>query len=326
MLPYNTSISFTLDQCVTTTTVCFDESRERDSIEIYSPYSTSVKELFSNDASLHDKDRLLFQHIDRIRKIANIQTRVRVSSKNSFPTASGIASSASGFAALTLALVAAATRIAPDNAELQKYMADTAALSRLTRQSGSLSAMRSIGDGFVEATFVPQSYDCFSQTLAPPDHWKLCDLVVITEQKEKKISSLKGHLAAPSSPLFAKRIAELPERIHQCRKAIREKNFPLLGECMEADALSMHLVAMTSEPPLYYWNTATISLIAAVHTLREDGLACYYTIDAGANVHVICEQENAEKIAAQLRAINGVQQIIPNIPTIGAHLSDTHLF
>lgn len=136
--------------------------------------------------------------------------------------------------------------------------------------------------------------------------------MAIVSAEKKDISSSYGHVLADSSPYFTARLAELPVRIEKCRESISSKNFTLFGECIEADALSMHCVMMTSSPSILYWNAGTIQIMQAVKKWRKEGLESYFTIDAGANVHVICEGKDKEVVDEQLRKLSEVRETIVN--------------
>ncbi len=274
-LPANPSISMNLSACITTTTVEFSSDFEND----------VVTEGFDN--------RRILDHIDRIRNMAGKKESVHIVTNNSFPTSAGIASSASGFAALT---VAAATAL-----NLQLSEKELSALARL----GSGSASRSIPDGFVKWEGE------YAHSLYPPDWWDLLDIIVILATKAKKISSSVGHDRAGSSPFFLKRLEALPERIARLETALKTKNFPMLGQVIEEDCLDMHHVMQTQAPPLQYWNEKTKEVLKMIR-----GLPAHFTIDAGSNVHVICEAKNEENVIRKLRKY----QLIVNKPALGAHI------
>jgi diphosphomevalonate decarboxylase len=83
-----------------------------------------------------------------------------------------------------------------------------------------------------------------------------------------------------------------------------------LGPLIEADALAMHFVMMTSHPALFYWSPATLNIIKKCHEWREQGLQVYFTIDAGPNVHLICEDYQEAELLSQLRHVEGVEQVL----------------
>lgn len=282
-LPYNPSISMNLSSCTTTTTVEFLDDFKQD----------IVTEGF-------DKKRII-AHIDRLRTVAGNRQKVRVTTKNSFPTSAGIASSASGFAALT---VAAATALGLELSE--KELTD---LSRL----GSGSASRSISPagGFVKWE------DSYAHSLYPPEYWDIRDIICIVDQSQKHVSSAVGHEGATTSPVFAKRLEAVSGRIERIEEALRTKNFTLFGEVTEEDCLDMHRVMQSQNPPLLYWNDATRKIMSDVIAWRKQGIPVYFTIDAGPNVHLICEGKDERRVTEK---IGNTYQIIVNKPARGAHI------
>jgi diphosphomevalonate decarboxylase len=225
-----------------------------------------------------------------------------VESSNNFPTGAGIASSASAFAALSLAASAAA------GLEL-----DERALSRLARR-GSGSACRSIPAGFVEWQAGEDDLSSYACSIAPPEHWDLVDCIALVSLAHKPVGSTKGHAFADSSPLQGARLAGAPRRLEICRQAILARDFEMLVEVMQLDSNLMHAVMMTSSPPLLYWRPATLAVMQAVGEWRKSGVAAGYTIDAGPNVHVICPGEIMDQVVVLLREIPGVETVLTARP------------
>jgi len=157
-------------------------------------------------------------------------------------------------------------------------------------------------------------------SLAPPEHWALADVVAVVDAGAKKIGSAENHRLAASSPYFATRLAELPARLAATRAAIAARDLELLGEAIEADAVSMHVVCMTSRPPSFYWSGGTLEIIHAVRAWRAEGLQSYFTIDAGSNVHVICAAPDRAEVARRLAELPGVQFTIGNLVGPGARV------
>jgi diphosphomevalonate decarboxylase len=225
-----------------------------------------------------------------------------VISENNFPTGSGIASSASAFAALALAASTAA------GLDL-----DEKGLSILAR-TGSGSAARSIPGGFVEWHPGNGHQSSYAYTIAPPDHWDLADLVAVISKAHKATGSTSGHALADSSPLQAARVADAPRRLATCRRALLDRDFDKFAEVVELDSNIMHAVMQTSTPPLIYWQPATVAVMHAVRSWRNSGLPVCYTIDAGPNVHVITLKEEYSKVNRLLKDIPGVEDVLPAFP------------
>jgi len=301
-LPYNESVSMNLDRCLTTTTVEFDARLAADEVAI-APYGGAP-----GPAHGRPGERVVAQ-LDRIRAVAGELARARVSSANNFPSDAGIASSAAAFAALTVAAVAAL------GLEL-----DEPSLSALTRRSGSGSACRSIPTGFVYWQDDGSDAGSYGVSVAAPDAWDIADVVAVVDAGAKRVSSADNHRLAASSPYFATRLGEVPARVEQALQAIRDRDLGLLGAVCEADAVSMHVVAMTAQPPSFYWLPGTMAVIHALHAWRQDGLFGYWTIDAGPNVHVICAAADAPEIERRLAALPEVRFTIANRPGEGARV------
>jgi diphosphomevalonate decarboxylase len=153
----------------------------------------------------------------------------------------------------------------------------------------------------------------------------LCDVIAVVHTGEKEVSSTVGQQAASRSPLFLGRLASLPQRLAATRSAILQRDFAALAPLLEAEALSMHAIMMTSEPPIIYWQAETVILIHAVRRWRAEGLPVAFTIDAGPNVHLICPAEHVEEVIAQVRTLGCVDMMIVNHPAGPAHLVDQHL-
>jgi diphosphomevalonate decarboxylase len=300
-LPYNGSISMNLDTCLTTTTVDFDPALSSDEVTL-TMYGQQPQ-----PATGRARERVV-EHLDRLRAIAGVRTPARVMSENNFPADAGIASSAAAFAALTLA---AASALGLDN--------DTRALSRLARLSGSGSACRSIPTGYVE-WYNGDDTTSIAETLAPPEHWDLADVVAVVDVGAKKIGSAENHRLVTTSPYFGTRLEEVAARLDGAREAIVRRDLNQLGAIIEADAVSMHVVCMTQVPPSFYWNAGTMAVIHAVRAWRDEGLAAYFTMDAGANVHVICAGTDRHEVQSRLQALPEVQFTLLNQVGPGARL------
>ena len=285
-LPVNGSISMNLDGLFTRTTVNFQSSLSSDKL-IINGHKTIGKGLERVSSSL-----------DLVREMAELKMNAEVVSENNFPAGAGIASSAAAFSALALASSKAA------GLDLNE-----AELSRLARR-GSGSASRSIPSGFVEWQMGTGDADSVAVSIAPPERWDLADCVAIVSASQKKTGSTEGHVLAPTSPLQAARVADAPRRLDLCRRAILERDFDALASIVELDSDMMHAVMMTSSPALHYWQPASMAVMKAVRGWRERGSPLCYTVDAGANVHVICPGKDADEIAARLRKIAGVKDVL----------------
>jgi diphosphomevalonate decarboxylase len=305
-LPLTNSISLTLADAHTTTTVEWDDRGRLATDEL-----TIDQAPFTGAGA-----QRLVRHLDRIRTLAGVDRRARVVSQNNFPMAAGIASSASGFAALTVAALAALHGLAA---------LDFGQLSALARL-GSGSASRSLFGGFVEWAAGHDHASSVAHTLFPAEHWALCDLVAVVSRSVKATSSESGHHLAATSPLLAGRIGAVAEWLPVVRQAIAQRDLSRLGPILEQDALAMHAVMLTSIPSLVYWQPGTLEVIHAVRLWRSQGLVVYFTIDAGPNVHLICEEADVRQVHQRLAALPSVQQVIQSRPGPGPQLLEQHLF
>jgi len=300
-LPTNASIAMNLSNLLTTTTVEFKNNFSEDTI-IFNGEQESIK---GNRA---------IKHLDRIRQLAHMQTKAKIVTENNFPSSTGLSSSASGFAALT---VAAAKAAGLDLSEKE--------LSILARQ-GSGSACRSIPDGFVEWLDGNKNEESYSVSLYPPDYWDLADVVAVVSISKKDINTSEGHKLAQTSPFFSTRLSLLNKKIALLKKYMKEKNFPAFGELIEAEALEFHAILITSIPSLIYWFPQTVRVMKSVKKWRAEGLSVYFTINTGQDVHIICQKKDVKTVAQLVEDIDEVQKTIINMPSKGARTIEKHLF
>ena len=131
----------------------------------------------------------------------------------------------------------------------------------------------------------------YAKEIAPANHWKLRDIIIVPSHKEKETGSTEGHVLAHTSPLFEARLRAIPQRQKTCIEAIREKDFEKLARVSEEDCLDMHAVMASSTPALRYLSEETHRIIREIKELRaREHLAVLYTMDAGPTVHLICEE------------------------------------
>ena len=301
-LPQTNSISMTLADAHTTTTVAWQSALAEDSITV------------DGRTLAGEAHARLVRHLDRIRALAATDQHARVVSRNNFPMASGIASSASGFAALTVAACAALG--------LGLSASELSALAR----RGSGSASRSLFGGFVEWERGQDDHTSIARPLFNAEHWDLVDLVAVVSRAEKTVSSEGGHRLAASSPLNRARVAHVAHLLPIVRDAIAQRHLDALGQAAEWDALAMHAVMQTGDPSLLYWLPGTVEIMQAVRAWRREGLAAYFTIDAGPNVHVLCERADADELRARLTALPSVMEIITSGPGPAPFRLHDHLF
>jgi diphosphomevalonate decarboxylase len=282
------SISITLDRLWTETSVEFSPTFAADSLLL------DGRERAEQLARVTDC-------LDLLRALAGSDSRARVVSTNNFPTGAGLASSASGFAALVGAGAAAlGLELTPRE------------LSILARR-GSGSAARSVFGGYVEMHkgTAADGGDSYAEPMLPGEAWPLTVVVAITAKAEKAVSSGAGMArSAISSAYYPAWVDSHPADLAEARAAIHARDFERLAQVSERSCLKMHAAAMTTAPPLIYWNGATLECMAVITRLRRVGVPVFFTIDAGPQVKAVCEPGAAEAVRTALAASPGVVDLI----------------
>jgi len=306
-LPTNGSISMILDSLQSTTTVEFLPNLAKDEITI----SGEVEEGESSRA---------IKHLDRIRTLAKEKGLIdkdifaKVVSENNFPKSTGLSSSGSGFAALTMAATKA---IGLELSEKE--------LSILARQ-GSGSACRCVCGGFVEWLDGETSEESYAQGFAKPEDFEIRDLVAIVSEDKKNLSSSEGHDLAESSLLFKARQEKIKDKLVAVKATILEKDFETLGEIVEAEALEFHSILLTSQPTILLFYPGTVEVMQAVRQLRKTGVSVYFTINTGFNVHVLTLPQYEKQVATVLQNLPSVQKIISSGVGNQPEYLEEHLF
>lgn len=252
--------------------------------------------------------------IDHLRDISKISYKFKMQSKNDFPTQAGLASSASAFAALALA-AAYALGLKFSKEELSK-------VARL----GSGSAARSIHGGFVYCHQGDSHETSFAEQICTQDCFDMNAVIAIVDTGKKAITSDEGHHLAHTSPFNEIRIKKSHEQAKEIKKLILENDFNAVGQMAEINCLYMHSVMMTSQPSLFYWQPTTLKIIKTIQQLRNDGLPYYFTIDAGPNVHCLCQSIHRSELERIITAIDGVKQTILVKPADDGYVTSDHLF
>lgn len=244
----------------------------------------------------------VFAHLDRLWASAHADARpaCAVTSINHLPTAAGLASSASGFAALTVA--------AANAFELDLPVAKLSSWSRM----GSGSAARSVFGGFVrlDAGSAEDGSDCIARPIDSAGDWPLRLVVVQTTRGAKPIGSTEGMQASrDTSPYYRPWVDTSVTDLDAAQAAIEARDLPRLGAVVEHSCFKMHACMMATVPPIIYWKPASLAVIQEVWAARQDGLHGYVTMDAGPHVKVLCLESDAEAIASRCRAVPGVEEI-----------------
>lgn len=289
-LPTSSSLSLTLDAFYADTRVTFSDTFTTDRF-----YLNGTLQSESETAKIS-------RFLDLFRQETQTNLKAEVSSYNHVPTAAGLASSASAFAAL-----AGACREA-----LQLDWSD-AKLSTFARR-GSGSATRSIFEGFVEWNKGTGSDDSLA---IPIDNanWDIGMLVIAINKGPKKISSRAGmQQTIATSPFYNDWVKQSEKDIVAIKEAITKRDLQTIGQIAEANAMRMHATTLAADPPFTYFEPDTLRAIAAVQALREKGYTAYYTIDAGPNVKIICPASGMKKIKQELLNTFTPEQIISSLP------------
>lgn len=300
-LPAVPSLSVTLAGMATTTTVTFDERLERDLFTL------------GGEPAAKGAHTRVVALLDRVRAMAGIASRAEVVSANDFPTAAGLASSASAFAALALAAGRAAG-----------IEASEAMVSDLARKS-SVSAARSAIGGFVElpagSPTPPGEETLEAVPVAPPDHLPLRVLVAVTREGPKATLSTEGMLHTQrTSPYYPAWVETAPALFARVRQAVLARDLPALGVAAEESALRMHAAAIAACPGLVYWAAGTVEVMDEVRRLRASGIPAYFTIDAGPHVKVLTTPEHEDTIERAIASVPGVRRVLRARPGGPAHL------
>jgi diphosphomevalonate decarboxylase len=294
-LPAVPSLSLTLGGMRTTTEVAFLSELTQD-------------ELFlSGTAQLGKPLARASKLLNEVRGLAGVAIYARVRSHNDFPTASGLASSASGFAALALAAVTAL--------DLQLPIERVSALAR----AASASAARSLFGGYVELGARAES----ALRVAPPAHWPLKMLVAVTSEAAKDTGSTDGmQHTAQTSPYYPSWVSDAPRLFAEVKAAVLAKDFERLAPAVEQSALAMHASMLAANPALIYFRPATLAVIEAVRAQRRHGVAACFTIDAGPHVKVLIEPSAAPAMQRVLSGIEGVLRVLESEPGPDAQVLD----
>lgn len=299
IIPMNNSLSVTLDRFYTETRVTFDETLTED-------------QLILNGEAVNAKESAKIQrYMEMIRKEAGISEHALIESENFVPTAAGLASSASAYAALAGAC----------NEALQLGLSDKD-LSRLARR-GSGSASRSIYGGFAEWEKGHDDESSFAHRIEA-DGWEneLAMVFVVINNKSKKVSSRSGmSLTRDTSRFYQYWLDNVEPDLKETKEAIAQKDFKRMGEVIEANGLRMHATNLGAQAPFTYLVPESYDAMRIVHECREAGLPCYFTMDAGPNVKVLIEKKNQQAIVNKfLQEFDQSQIITSDITQSGVEI------
>ena len=230
---------------------------------------------------------------------------LQIDSGNDFPTSAGLASSASGFAALITAINAHC-----DLGLNQEMCSEWARV-------GSASAARSIFGGFV--ALVPPQWQ--ATPMAKRDHWPLEVVVAVTSNEPKSVNSGEGmERSRLTSPYYNAWVRDATTDFAAASEAIERRDFLSLAAVAELNCLKMDSIMLTSQPTLSYWTPASIACMDRVRSLREEGHDVFFTVDAGPQIKAVCLPASADAVASALSETPGVLEVIRSSLCEGARV------
>lgn len=275
IIPNTSSLSLSLDALYTETKVSFIDSK---------------KDKFYLNGQEQGEDELkkISKYIDLFRNLAKSDKRVLVESYNHVPTAAGLASSASAYAALATAL----------NALFETKLSQKD-LSIMARR-GSGSASRSIYGGIVEWEKGHDNESSFAKKIDNPG-LDMAMIIVLVNKNKKSISSRQAmKTTMASSPLYESYIKHSKKDLEAIKEALKNKDFKKIGEITEHNAMQMHATIISSNPPIIYFEEDSIKAINKVRELRTKGIPAYFTMDAGPNVKILIQKADTDKVMEDL--------------------------
>jgi len=313
-LPAVPSLSLTLDGLTTRTLVALDPALGADT-------------LWLNGVAVEGEPLAkVSRHLDRVAHALgqNGRPRAEVRSHNNFPTAAGLASSASAFAALTVAATAA---LQPADRGWSLEEAGWRGRLAILARQGSGSAARSLFGGLVVlGTGTPGQVDSAAATqLLTPADWPELRLVigVATEAAKDTASSDGMRHTSATSPYFAPFVAAAPAELRAATEAIHARDLERLGLIAERSALRMHASALAADPGVVYLRGATIEGLHTLRALRKRGVAAFFTCDAGPHPKALTTAADADAVAAALATVPGVLRTIIARAGAGARVTAT---
>lgn len=288
------SISVTLDSLCTHTSVRFDPALSADSFTI-------------NGARDAQSAARASACLESLRTRSGRSEFACIETRNNFPTGAGLASSASGFAALV---------VAADRALGLNLGRDE--LSRLARRSSG-SAARSLYGGFVEMPLDTEEETAYP--LLEEGEWPLSVVIAVTATGAKDVGSTEGMArTARTSDYYGAWLAAAERDFRDARDAILHRDFAGLAGVSEKSCLKMHGLMLSADPGLIYWNEASVACLHRIRALRAQGVDVFFTMDAGPQVKAVCPPTCRDKVAESLAAVPGVSQVLQSGLGAGARV------
>ena len=285
--PATPSISLALDSLTTTTTVERIEA-ETDEVLINGSVAEGI-----------DRERVV-RYLDIWRTEGMLEGQCRIDSHNSFPMASGLASSSSAFAALATALDGLCESKLPQGQ-----------LSRMARR-GSGSAARSVTGGL---SSLSSGNDPAARLMVDAADVPWGMVVGIVDSEPKRYSSREGmKLSEQTSPYYRRWVLQARHDYRYMLHALRSWDLAEVGEIAEANSNAMHGCMLATRPTLMYWHGGTLDIMHSVVEWRRAGLLAFYTVDAGSHVAVLCHLDDLEEVRSRLAGLSSVTDVIANRP------------
>ncbi len=290
-LPRNPSISITLSEAFTQTSVEFFVDKYRSKLELEFYFEGKENESF--------KGRIT-KYLEGIESYFSFipYSKLIINSDNSFPHSSGIASSASSMSALALCLCEIENNLENDkNGNEEFFLRKASYISRL----GSGSACRSVYPYF--ASWGKIGNEDSSNLYASPvaefhDVFKtLRNDILIVSAEEKSVSSTKGHQLMEENPYAKTRFEQANNRVFELKSILKEGNLSAFGEMLESEALTLHALMMASDPSYLLIEPKTIKVINEIRSFRKnENIPVFFSLDAGPNVHIISFEKDRAAI------------------------------
>lgn len=295
-LPMNSSLSLTLDAFYTDTKVSFDDT-------------LSADVFYLNKEKQSEKEgQKISQFLNLFREYTGETRFAYIESLNFVPTAAGLASSASAFAALALAT---STALGLDLSREE--------LSTFARR-GSGSSTRSLFGGFVEWDMGTSSADSMAHPIDDAA-WDIGMIILAVDTGKKKIASRVGmEHTVQTSPFYPVWVTTAAQDLEDIKAAIAQQDFERLGQITEHNGMKMHATTLSANPPFTYWTADTMKAQEAVRKVREElEVPAYMTMDAGPNVKVLCRASDMARLVVALKDYLPAEQVLTSLPGLGAY-------
>lgn len=295
-IPCNPSLSFTLDACNTRTRLAYQFSEDAPGPQA---------RVFLDGSRAPDFEPKVHQFLQRALPYLPFlkQMQLELHTTNSFPHSSGIASSASGMAALALCLVDLERKGNPGMSGAF-FRRKASFLARL----GSGSASRSIEGGLIlwgRQEGFPESSDRYAIPYphqVAPVFQSFHDTILLVDKGKKSVSSTAGHKLMEGHPFARSRFDQARKQLQSLKSILAEGDLEGFTELVETEALSLHAMMMSGSPSYLLMKPGTLSVIEAVRAFRrETGLPLCFTLDAGANVHLLYPKATADQVYPFIR-------------------------